>query len=401
MRYKQTDRRAFLKEGAAGAIGVSLAVISSMSPTHVWASTATEGKAEEAQGERTVEDLSEKPRVTYRTLGKTGMKVSMVSIGAMQITDVAVLHKALDLGINYIDTARGYQGGNNEKMVGQVLKTRRKETYVATKIPLGDTPRYFVQQMETSLKSLQTDYIDVLFLHNVRQRDQVMNQRAMEAFARFKKEGKTRFVGVSTHSNEVEVVNAAVESKFWDVVLVKFNFESTASAKEALKKASAASLGVVAMKTQAGGYQHPDMGNLSPHQAALKWVLQYPYVHTTIPGMLTVQQVTENAKVMGSGMSWHDRKTLDRYARAIDKLYCRMCGACERTCPNQVAIPEVMRCMMYAEGYGDLPLGQAEYRSLPASASAVQCQNCTRCVAQCVNGLKIGQRMAYAHGLLG
>ena len=401
MKDKEITRRSFLKEGTAGAIGVGLAVTSAMGPGYVWASAKADRKVEEAQGDTTVGDTSKKPRVTYRILGKTGMKVSTVSIGAMRTTDVAVLHKALDLGINYIDTARGYQGGKNEKLVGKVLKTRRNETYVATKIPPGDTLEYFVKQMETSLKSLQTDHVDVLFLHNLRRRDQVMNEIAMEAFARFKKEGKTRFVGVSTHSNVVEVVNAAVESKFWDVVLVKFNFKSAALVKEALRKASAASLGVVAMKTQAGGYKHPDMGDLSPHQAALKWVLQVPYVHATIPGMLTIQQVAENTKVMGSGMSWHDRKTLDRYARAIDKVYCRMCGACERSCPKQVAIPDVMRCMMYAEGYGDLPLGQGEYRSLPASASAAQCLSCARCVAKCVNGLKIGQRMAQAHSLLG
>ena len=390
-----------MKEGSVGALGVGLAVTSAMGSRYVWASATTDRKAEETRGERPVEDVSKKPKVTYRILGKTGMKVSTVSIGAMRATDAAVLHKALDLGINYIDTARSYQDGKNEKLVGKVLKTRRNETYVATKIPPGNKLKYYVQQMETSLKSLQTDYVDVLFLHNLKRRDQVMNELAMEAFARFKKEGKTRFVGVSTHSNEAEVVNAAVESKFWDVVLVKFNFESTASVKEALKKASAASLGVVAMKTQAGGYKHPDMGDLSPHQAALKWVLQHPYVHTTIPGMVTIQQVVENAKVMGSGMSWHDRKTLDRYAKAIDQIYCRMCGACERTCPKQVAISDVMRCMMYAEGYGDLPLGQGAYRSLPVSVSAAQCMSCTRCAAQCANGLKIGQRMAHAHSLLG
>ena len=398
MTEKEINRRSFLKEGTAGAIGASLVITSSMGSGYIWASTTTDKKeGEDAEIER----ASKKPRVAYRTLGKTGMKVSTVGIGAMQVSDAAVLHKALDLGINYIDTARTYQGGKNEKLVGKVLKTRRKETYVATKIPPGDTLKYFVQQMETSLKNLQTDHVDVLFLHNLKRRDQVMNEMAMESFARFKKEGKTRFVGVSTHSHEAEVVNAAVDSKFWDVVLVKFNFKSDGSVKNALQKASAASLGVVAMKTQAGGYKHPNMGNLSPHQAALKWVLQYPYVHTTIPGMVTLQQVAENAKVMGSGMSWYDRKTLDRYAKVIDRIYCRMCGACEHTCPKQVAIPDVMRYMMYAEGYGDLPLGQAEYRSLPETASAVQCLDCTRCVARCVNGLKIGHRMTYAHQLLG
>ena len=401
MKDKEVTRRSFLKEGTVGAIGAGLAVSSVMGPGCVWGSAATNQKAEEAGVDKTVEDASKKPGVTYRVLGRTGMKVSTVGIGAMEVTDVAVLHKALDLGINYIDTARGYQGGNNEKLVGKVLKARRDETYVATKIPPGDTLEYFVKQMETSLKSLQTDYVDVLFLHNLRERGHVMNDLAMEAFARFKKEGKTRFVGVSTHSNEVEVVNAAVESAFWDVALVKFNFKSTDLIKEALEKANAASLGIVAMKTQAGGYRHPDMGNLNPHPAALKWVLQHPYVHTTIPGMLTLQQVTENTKAMGSGMSWHDRKTLDRYARAIDKIYCRMCGACEGSCPKQVAISDVMRCMMYAEGYGNLALGQGEYRSLPTSARASQCLSCTGCVAKCVNGLKIGQRMAQAHSLLG
>ncbi|MDZ7261305.1 MAG: aldo/keto reductase [candidate division KSB1 bacterium] len=316
----------------------------------------------------------------------------------MRTTDAAVLQRALDLGINYIDTAHSYQDGNNEVMVGNVMKNRRQDAYIATKVrsTSADEMRAMV---ETSLRRLQTDVIDVLQLHGLQTKEEVNNETAMEVLTRLKQEGKIRFMGFSTHRNQAEVIRAAVANRFYDVILVAYNFNSDNSVKEAIAEAAKVGIGIVAMKTQAGGYKTTKMGSLSPHQAALKWVLQDRNVATTIPSMVTFAQLEENIQVMGSKMGWQDWKTLDRYARSIDKLYCRICDSCAGTCPHGVAISDVNRCLMYAEGYGDLILAQQSYRDIPLSVNASQCRTCRTCMAKCVHGINIGQKMKLANQL--
>src|ERR1051326_7887691 len=100
----------------------------------------------------------------YRTLGKTGLKVTAVSFGCMITSDGSVIERAADLGINYFDTARGYQGGNNERLVGAALKSRRKSVIISTKTHAGNKEAALAD-LETSLKELGTDYVDIWYLH--------------------------------------------------------------------------------------------------------------------------------------------------------------------------------------------------------------------------------------------
>ena len=334
-----------------------------------------------------------------RLLGKTGLPVSTIGFGAMITSNSAVIRKGLDLGINYIDTAHCYQRGNNEKVVAEGIKGRRKDVFVATKVHMG-SQEAMIKSAEASLKSLQTDYIDVLQIHNLSKDGQVANSDAMAALERLKKDGKIRFAGVSTHRGVATVLRAAARTGFYDVVLAKYNFRSPQDVKDAVAEAAKAGVGVVAMKTQAGGYKTEEMGGLSPHQAALKWVLENENVSTTIPSMVSFEQVEENARVMGKKMGWSDRKTLDVYARATDKLYCRLCDECRGTCPKRVAIPDVMRSLMYADGYGETGLGRSVYAELGVQKSAAMCADCSNCSARCVNGLDIAARMVRAHRVL-
>lgn len=335
----------------------------------------------------------------YRTLGETGLKVTTVGYGAMRTTDGAVVERALDLGINFVDTAYVYQGGNSERMVGNVLKKRRKDVILCTKIK-PDSEKDMIRMFEESLKRLQTDYVDILYAHSLKKTDELHDETIMNLFQRFKKEGKVRFIGFSTHSNETELVDQAAEDKFWEVILVAYNFEKEKELTTAINKAGAAGIGIVGMKTQAGGYKTESIGSLSPHQAALKWVLQNPNVHTTIPSMVTFDQLEENIQVMGKKMGWNDRKILNKYGQGIDKRYCRSCESCKGSCPNGVDIPEVNRCYMYADGYEDPDLARINYRQLAASENAASCENCDECVARCKYGIDLKNRMPYINQLL-
>ena len=178
---KSMDRRSFLRGAAAGSIGAGLVMTSPFSALGI-----TAGKDSTSAAEMDTKKLE------YRTLGRTGLKVTAVSVGIMNMRDPAVLHKALDLGLNYIDTARSYSGGENEKMVGMVMATRRKEAVLATKV---HQRHRVAQSVEESLKALQTDYVDVIQLHNLRSKSQVTDERVMEALSKLKKDGKARFCG--------------------------------------------------------------------------------------------------------------------------------------------------------------------------------------------------------------
>ena len=394
---RRLNRREFLKEASRGVLTATL-VAGSFDPLNLT------GKWVAGQVSDKETPLSEKEKkgskpVEYRRLGRTGLMVSTIGYGAMRTTNPAVIQRALDLGINYIDTAHCYQGGNNEKLVGEVLKKRRKDAFIATKVHINNR-KEMILSVESSLKSLQTDYIDVIQLHGLKRAEQVTNEEAIAALSQLKKDGKARFLGLTTHENEAAVTRAAAKTGFYDVALIKYNFRSSQSLKDATEEAAKAGLGIVAMKTQAGGYNSPDMGNLSPHQAALKWVLENKNVATTIPSMVSFAQLEENVKVMGKKMNWNDRKVLSMYARATNRVYCRLCGKCRDTCSRRVSIPEVMRFSMYAQGYGDLKLGRSQYASLVPAHNAGRCLGCTRCTARCANGLDIASRMIQSHYLL-
>lgn len=341
------------------------------------------------------------PAPVYRTLGRTGMKITVVSFGAMLTPEPEVLQIAFDHGVNYVDTARGYMGGRNEEIVGKALKGRRDKVYVATKTP-SRSKEDILRDVDTSLKSLGTDYIDVLQLHSLKGRDRVYDPETREALTKLKEQGKARFFGVTTHSNQAGVIDALVEDRdrFFDMALVAYNFTSGRDIGEAIGRAARSGVGIVAMKTQAGGYVTEAAETVSPHQAALKWVLRNPDVAAAIPGMRDMAELKEDIAVMGMPFRRADERALDRYGAAIRPYHCHLCGACEGSCPKGVEISTINRCLMYADGYRDRRLARSVYRSIPAAASASACLDCPACTARCVRGLDIPAKMKRAGTVL-
>src|SRR6478672_12499162 len=108
--------------------------------------------------------LAAGPVFQYKVLGKTGLKVTTLGFGCMITSDGSVVERAADIGITYYDTARGYQGGNNERMVGSALKRKRKEIVLSTKTHAG-TKDDALRDLDTSLKELGTDFVDIWYLH--------------------------------------------------------------------------------------------------------------------------------------------------------------------------------------------------------------------------------------------
>jgi predicted aldo/keto reductase-like oxidoreductase len=359
------------------------------------------------------ESVETSPNMEYRILGKTGLKVSTLSFGVGGLTDPAVLSEALEMGVNYFDTAHGYQNGNNEKMLGSVLKDYgRDKVFIATKIPpyqrrmvikqLRDTAR-MQEMMDKSLQRLRTDYVDVLFLHSMENPDEPVNEKVMNFFAKQKTSGKARFVGISFHvagRRYAEIVDRALKTNFYDVFLAAYNFKSPPEHVEALRFARSREVGIIAMKTQAGGYQKGVTGGLNAHQAALRWVLDHDFIDCAIPGMVNRPQLKQNAAAVGKKSGWSDRKVLDTYYAAIKDRYCVRCGTCSSSCNRDIDVPSIHRCLMYWEGYNDLELARVTYRELSTEENAQGCMSCSTPTCRCVNGIKIRGRMRYAHTLL-
>lgn len=385
--FKGMNRREFLKIGVAGTASALI---------------AKDALAETVQ--QLASDQFAFPKPVYRTLGRTGLKVTVVSFGAMLTPEPEVMRVAFDNGVNYVDTARRYMGGRNEEIVGQALKGRRDKVFVATKTqPASIAKADIIKDVETSLSKLGTDYIDVIQLHNLDSGERIFIAETKEALLKLKEQGKVRFFGVTTHKNVADVLNAVVDDqdRFFDTALVAYNFKSGKEVAGAIERAAKAGIGIIGMKTQQGGYSTSALGAISPHQAALKWVLQNPHVATTIPGMKDMSHLKEDIAVMGMlKFTSRDERILKRYNAAIAPFYCSFCGKCESTCPHGVEISTINRSLMYAEGYKSGELALTTYREIPVSASAAVCMNCPDCTARCVNGLNIAEKMERARIIL-
>jgi aryl-alcohol dehydrogenase-like predicted oxidoreductase len=354
------------------------------------------------------EGSSAAPKLEFRQLGKTGLKVTSVAFGCMITSDPSVIERAADLGINYFDTARVYQGGNNERMVGAALKSRRDKVYISSK-SVARNKDGLLQHLDTSLKEIGTDHLDIWYLHSYTKPEEIKDE-LLEAQEIAKKQGKIRFKGISTHINQAAVMRAAIEKKHFDVILTSYNFATDQGLEPALAEVRKAGVGLVAMKVMAGGYRQmpfypntPEWRERMKHEgallAALKWVLKNKDIDTTIPSMVDNDQLDENLKAMASPFTGAEEKLLTAHLDRIRPIYCRMCNACDGKCPQGLPVADMLRYLMYADGYRQFALGRQEFLKLPAETRQVRCGDCPSCTIECPNGVKVAQRLKRAQEL--
>ena len=344
-------------------------------------------------------------KLTYRDLGKTGLKPTSVGFGCMITSDQSVVEKAADLGINYFDTARGYQNGNNERMVGAALKSRRKDLILSTKT-MSKTKEEALQHIDASLKELGMDYVDIWHLH-LKNKPEDLNDGLLEAQQIARKAGKVRFLGVSTHAFPDILPAILSKTPHFDVVLSMYNFTMGPELTAAFETAAKAGLGTIAMKIMAGGAgmgrpgqkPNPVMQREGATLAALKWVLKNPNVHTTIPSMTDMDQLDQNMRAFAETFTSADEKILAERLEILRPLYCRTCGSCEGKCPQGLPVADILRYLSYSEGYGEFQLARENYLSLPDAAKNARCEDCAVCAVRCPNGVKVAQRVRRAQEL--
>ena len=389
MENRKFDRRRFIKSGFLGLAG-----------------TAAGSAFLKAGPKYSYKPREEKEKFIYRTLGKTGFKLPVVSMGVMNADNPNLVAAALDSGITLLDTAHGYQKGKNEEMIGSVIKDRDRDSFVlATKVayqkdrktglyPPDKNVQSFEDEFNISLGRLGLDYVDILYIHGISVKETVFFEPALKFLEKMKKEGKARFVGFTTHRNEHEMLDAAVECGVYDVVLTAYNFKQKNNNEigEAMARAVKAGIGIVAMKTQAGVYWDKERQEPINMKAALKWALQNKNVTTSIPGYTAFDQLELDLSVMEDlTLTAEEKADLKlEEGQAIAGLYCQQCGTCQGQCPSNVDVPTLMRSYMYAYGYKNMSLAHSTIEEL---GSRLPCSDCIACSGSCPNGFDVRQKV--------
>lgn len=370
----------------------------------VWAGAATViGKSQSLFA-----DPAKTPLI-QRTLGKTGITLPIVSMGVMNADIPGLLRRAYEVGMRHFDTAAGYQQGRNEEMVGSVIKELgvRDKVVISTKQPSPDNSqnsaeakRLFIQGVEASLKRLQMDHVDILYHHAVDSVEDAQAEGPLEALQTLKKAGKTRFIGVSTHKT-VDVLPVVIRQGIFDVTLVTWNYTMAHNSEmlTTIEKAAQAGIGIVAMKTQAGGTVKPNPKlprELPPESqtALLKWVLNHEFVTTAIPGFSTYEHLEQDFSV-ARGLRYTDeeKRFLADKSFVAQAEFCQQCGECKKQCANRVDVPVLMRAHMYAVQYRNSHMATATLAGTTPGRGLDICAGCASCPITCRNGVQIGRKI--------
>lgn len=345
-----------------------------------------------------------------RPLGKTGLTLPVVSMGVMNADIPGLLRRAYEVGIRHFDTAAGYQDGRNEEMVGQVIKELgvRDKVIISTKQHMRNRPRSvaeakrrFTEGVEASLQRLQMDHVDILYYHSVDSVDDARAEGPLEALQSLKQEGKTRFIGLSTHKT-LPVIDAAMQLKVFDIFLVVLNYSMAHDAEmlNTIERAAKSGIGIVAMKTQAGGTAKPDAKDRKQlpsisQTALLKWALNHDFVTTAIPGFSTYEHLEQDFTVARNlAYTDEERTFLADKSFFAQAEFCQQCGKCTGDCPKRVDVPALMRSHMYAVQYRNPGLARQTIAGIASGRGLEACDGCESCRLVCRNSVQIGRKIA-------
>ncbi len=363
-------RRSFLK--AAGAAGMGAIIYPVINPADASA--------------RHSEQMAELNTIPKRPFGKTGVNVSVLSLGGT--TDISsnqlLLKQAVRWGVTYWDTAHSYAGGRSEKGIGKFLEkypVERKKIFLVTKSSAW-TLKGMSQDLQQSLDRMKTDYIDLFFVHGIYNIDEIDDQTKRWA-EKAKAEGKIRFFGFSTHSNMEECLMGASKLGWIDGIMMTYNYRlmHTDRMRAAVDACTEAGIGLTAMKTQGGGAvkTHTETElkmagrflekGFTDGQAKLKAVWKNPQIATICSRIsnLTLLMTNVAAAMNKTKLSAGDMKLLQQYAYETGSDYCAGCSRiCESALPNPAPVARVMRYLMYSRSYGEHEQAKAKYKKLPA-----------------------------------
>lgn len=346
----------------------------------------------------------EPPKVVYRTLGKTDLKPSGVGYGIGYVPYRDVVSRALDIGVNYFDTARDYK--DSEKIFGEIIQGRQRDKIIiATKSP-SYRKEQILKDLDTSLAALGTDYVDIWHLH-ARDTPASIPDGALEAMRIAKQSGKARYLGFSCHK-PYAMVDFVLKTKVFDVMQMTYSYPIGERLRnDAVDRLREAGVGVIAMKVvvAVSGLNLKDFAS-KPKMSAegalagIKWVLTNPGIGTTVPHMRSIAELEMNVRAMSEPYTAEDEQLLYTLNEMIRPDYCRMCYDCEGKCPKGLPIPDVLRFLAYHDFCGNYHQAAMSYQALPKEVRDARCGDCSECAVRCPNGVHVQERMIRAQELL-
>ncbi len=318
----------------------------------------------------------------YRRLGKTDLYLSVLSLGGL-VLEEAVHHYAIDQGVNLVHVAEDYLGGQAILKLGNVLKTRRKQVYVALKGDFGDLDR--------ALTVLNTDYVDFVMFDR-HSASEAADPRIPENFAKYKQQGKVRFAGLTSHDSVKEATAAGIASGFYSLLMPALNQNQLEALDLELRQANEKGIGVMAMKTMRGLRERP------LQLAHLKKLLANPGVTTVLKGIGSYDMFDAYLKAAQETLTTEEDRVLYRHAQLNRHDNCMMCGQCKAVCPYGVEVSTVLRCAdYYWEQLGDRDTAVSTFRRVPvAKRGDSRCQLCGKCEEACPNAIPIVDKLEQA-----
>ena len=357
-------------------------------------------------------------KVPRRKLGKTGVEVPILSLGFGRPGESVVLKQAIDWGVNHWDTSLVAANGNSEISIGQFLAKNpdlRKEVFIVTKESKSKNPEEIEKCLQTSLQRLNTDYIDLYFgVYMVNEMSRFTNDVRKWA-EDAKKRGAIKYFGFSTHENMAQCLTAAAKLDWIDAIQLKYDFRmmQDSALKEAIDACHKAGIGLIAMKTQSmrsrgaetdaeadrKAFAHFLEKGFTEGQAKIKAVLQDERISSVCSAMnSTAMLMTNVAAVLDkTKLAAEDMEVLRRYAQETCSGYCAGCGyICEQATAG-VPVSDIMRALMYNDGYGNTKLAKEVFAEIPAGTiSRLLSTDYSVAEARCPNHMPIGRLVADA-----
>jgi predicted aldo/keto reductase-like oxidoreductase len=371
----------------------------------------------------------------YRTLGKTGVRASVLGFGGMRLpmkgervdSELAtpMIRRGIELGINYLDTGKWYCGQDSERAYGEAIRgLDRSKLYLSTKYAKAqNTAADLREKFETSLRLMNQEYVDFYHLWGIswKQFTTELSPKGgpLEAFLKLKDEGLVRHLSFSFHSKP-EDIKPLVDTGIFETMLCQYNLLDRAN-EDGIAYAASKGLGVVLMGPVGGGRlgaQSEVLGGMlgapqrvSTAELALRFVFSNPNVSVALSGMSTMQQVEENAATASRDtyLSPEELRKIEQSMqenKRLADLYCTGCRYC-MPCPQKVEIPRVFELANYARVYGLNEVACDGYKELmdgkhwSKGKDARSCVQCRECEGKCPQKIPIVDQLAAAHKLLG
>jgi predicted aldo/keto reductase-like oxidoreductase len=402
---RKMDRRTFLKTTGLGSASLALS-----------AGLSNRALATEATNK------SSSKEIPTRILGKTGVRVPILALGGIidWTINQNILRMAFNMGVHYWDTAHNYENGKSEIGIGQYFAKYpedRKKIFLVSKASGANNPEGMTQRLELSFERMNTDYIDLYLMHGLRSTE--LLTPVVKAWAeQKKKEGKIRFFGYSTHVNNSEMFVQTSTLGWIDAVMAIYNYRimtdgNISKGIEACKKAG---VGFVAMKVfghrfmSAESPEDLEVTNYfmekgyTPEQAKLKAVWKDERIASSCVLMKNLTMLKDNVAAATDNLELSKREInmLKRMAESTCNSYCQGCGRCLSVMGSDSGIPDVLRYMMYYNGYGERDRAREQFRQLPEAVKKnLVSRDYSPAERACPRNIEIGKAMREAVKILG